>query len=117
MYQGLPMDVKEYHVYSYHHIDDGQFLSPKDVFKAIKELEDDQITDKIIEQIKGLFLKAGWEGDGDIELIWIPPFLGSGFGGTAGFYLWHVKQGNNGTSWIASPIKLPLNDEQLDLIY
>lgn len=113
MYAGLPEDVRQYRVYNYEHIDNGEFLDPKQVIESISNRQD---ADKLIAAIKDLFLKAGWEGDGNIKLIWVPPFLGSGFGGESGFYLWYVKQSNNGTSWIASPTLLPLDDEQLDLI-
>jgi len=55
------------------------------------------------------FLAAGWHGDGDIGLLWLPPFvfpLAAGIP-TAGVVLWHVKQENDGVSWILSPIELP----------
>jgi hypothetical protein len=117
MYRGMPKDIKKYHVYRYHHIDNGKFLDIKELIEEIEEEPLDQTfnIDKLTAEMKELFLKAGWEGDGKIELIWVPPFLGGGFGGTSGFYLWHVKQLSNGTSWIASPIELPLTDEQLEL--
>jgi len=43
---------------------------------------------------------AGWEGDGDFGLIWLPPFMLDW--DTYGLMLWHVKQQNDGTSWICS---------------
>lgn len=117
MYLNMPRDLKKYYVYRYHHIDHGNFIDTKELIEEIKEESIDQATNinKLTEEIKELFLKAGWEGNGKIDLIWVPPFLGGGFGGAAGFYLWHVKQVSNGTSWIASPIELPLTDEQLEL--
>ena len=63
---------------------------------------------------KELFLEAGWHGDGEIELMWIPPFM---FGGvrapefTVGVVLWHVKQQEDGLSWILTPIELPCQTE------
>lgn len=52
-----------------------------------------------IEIVKKAFLNAGWEGDGDIGLIWIPPFV-SMRGGINNEYVWHVKQSNNGISFL-----------------
>jgi len=42
-----------------------------------------------------MFEEAGWNGDGVIELMWIPPFMFNGprtkdF--TVGVTVWHVKQ-------------------------
>lgn len=52
-----------------------------------------------IEIVKRAFLDAGWEGDGEIGLIWLPPFIDIP-GGTTGVYVWHVKQDNNGISFL-----------------
>ena len=56
--------------------------------------------------VKQRFLQEGWEGDGEIGLIWIPPFVDIGLEDTHGTYVWHVKQQNNGISWLLSPVKL-----------
>jgi len=53
-----------------------------------------------IEKIKESFKKDGWEGDGKINMIWIPPFLYKHHD-TYGFYIYHVKQLNNGISFLA----------------
>lgn len=52
-----------------------------------------------VEIVKNAFLSAGWEGDGDIGLIWLPPFVNF-HGGIDNQYIWHVKQSNNGISYI-----------------
>ena len=52
-----------------------------------------------VEDIKKAFAKNGWEGDGEIGLIWIPPFI-EDTGDTFGRYVWHVKQNNNGLSFL-----------------
>lgn len=52
-----------------------------------------------IEIVKRAFLDAGWEGDGEIGLVWLPPFVEMR-GGTFGEYVWHVKQDNNGISFL-----------------
>ena len=92
--------MEEYSVYSYHFIDDLRFIRP-----AKKVLVEDglilEIVNKKINSIKKLFKKNGWEGDGEIGIIWLPPFLDDR--NFIGQYLWHVKQGNNGTSFIACP--------------
>ncbi|WP_343305768.1 hypothetical protein AAHN97_01260 [Chitinophaga niabensis] len=61
-----------------------------------------------------MFIEAGWDGDGKIELMWIPPFMFNGdrteeF--TAGITIWHVKQLEDGISWLLTPVKLPFEDE------
>jgi hypothetical protein len=86
-----------FYVYQYHFIDDLEFVHPID----------DRIPDEWVETIKGLFLKAGWEGDGEFGVIWLPPFVGEGLEHSVGTPVLHVKQENNGTSWLASTY--PLN--------
>lgn len=66
--------------------------------------------------VKELCLNAGWTGNGEVELIWIPPFM---FGfqnpaySTLGIIVWHVKQQEDGLSWILSPVELPYENELL----
>jgi hypothetical protein len=49
-----------------------------------------------------LFKRFGWEGDGDIDCIFVPPcFVASGY--SLCETVFHVKQRNNGTSFIAMP--------------
>jgi hypothetical protein len=47
------------------------------------------------------FLHAGWEGDGKLLAIWIPPFMFVD-PDTIGVHIWYVKQNNNGTSWLCA---------------
>ncbi|QCQ91175.1 hypothetical protein [Rhodococcus sp. SGAir0479] len=52
------------------------------------------------------FADAGWNGDGDIQLMWVPPFVlpeRSQVMHSAGVILWHVKQESDGTSWLLYP--------------
>lgn len=67
-----------------------------------------QKVDKAIAAVKKIFLKNGWEGDGNIGLIWIPPFLDQSNDDNYGNLVWHVKQSNNGTSFLGfyKPISL-----------
>jgi hypothetical protein len=58
---------------------------------------------------KELFSKAGWQGDGEIQLIWIPPFMLDNTFTTnedaLGIIVWHVKQQSDGISWLLTPIE------------
>src|SRR4051794_9198187 len=60
------------------------------------------------ENAKRAFIAAGWEGDGFIEAFWIPPFMLPN-PDTTGIHIWHVKQSNNGTSWLCAeqPYEFP----------
>jgi hypothetical protein len=55
------------------------------------------------------FLSAGWWSGGEINLLWLPPFVfpSAMSVGTEGIVLWHVKQEDDGISWLLSPIELP----------
>jgi hypothetical protein len=72
--------------------------------------------DALLDAVSALFKENGWEGDGNIGLIWLPPFVGVGGEDTYGSHIWHVKQGNNGTSWLASEYRLPFKSESLQLV-
>ena len=41
--------------------------------------------------------------DGKINILWIPPFLDESEDPSYGSIVWHVKQKNNGISWLAVP--------------
>lgn len=102
------MEIK---VYKYHYIDlrpdikDNTF----ELYKAFYWEDFSYYGDEFMEeqydhtrsQVSKAFVKAGWEGDGKIQLIWIPPFINTGFEGDMGSLIWHVKQSNNGTSFLA----------------
>jgi hypothetical protein len=84
------------YVYEYTFLDDLSFIQPCENNSEINGFT-------IIE----IFKKHGWEGDGEIGIIWLPPFL-TDDGSTDGTYLWHVKQRNNGISYIISPCSIPI---------
>lgn len=97
----LPETIKEYIVYHYEHVDVLGFMrSAEDVLRGNPRQSD------YIQAIRQRFLDAGWEGDGVIRAIWFPPFVGPGVEDTFGVAGWFVKQSNNGTSFIASPVEL-----------
>jgi hypothetical protein len=97
-----PASVDHYHVYSYEHIDSLGYMPD-----ARSVLEEEPNADEILNNVRRRLLSAGWEGDGTLQLLWLPPFLGAGVQDTFGVCVWHVKQYNNGTSWLASPVPLP----------
>lgn len=71
-----------------------------------------------IEIASKLFKEAGWAGDGQIELMWIPPFMFNGIRSdefTKGVVIWHVKQTSDGFSWILSPIHIPIDEDLVDI--
>ena len=94
-----PETIKTMQIYMYHHIDLLLYIPSAD-----SVLGDAPNKVGIIQQLRERFLEAGWEGDGEIGMIWIPPFF---YGlDKKGICIWHVKQSNNGTSWLVSPVKL-----------
>lgn len=91
-------EIQSYHVYEYTFLDELQFIKPPgEVYKY----EDSVQLNIVIEAIKKKFSDAGWEGDGDIGILWLPPFVDAGIEDTWGTYIWHVKQSNNGISFLA----------------
>lgn len=97
-----PSVIDDYQVYQYEHIDILEFMP-----LATKVLQGVKNSQKIIERVERRLKKAGWEGDGDLQILWIPPFIGAGVQDTYGVTVWFVKQGNNGTSFMVSPVSLP----------
>ena len=97
-----PEDVRDFFVYSYHFIDDRLFFL--NARETLSEFPDGYA---IIHEAEKLLKMHGWEGDGTLELLWLPPFMGVGVEDTYGVVCFHVKQSNNGTSWFASKYALP----------
>jgi len=82
-------------VLQYEHIDFYEFLKlPRDVYS------NDANLDLAIEKVKKIFKRNGWEGDGEITILWLPPFLDQADDENYGTLVWHVKQNNNGTSFL-----------------
>lgn len=99
-----PSALRDFHVYGYEWIDNLNFVRPLREFIADPH--------EYVQVAKERFLAAGWDGDGRIGLLWLPPFLfpKSQQIGPEGVVVWHVKQIEDGTSWLLSPIKLPLDE-------
>lgn len=97
-----PSVIDDYQVYRYEHIDMLEFMP-----LAVKVLQGVKNSQRIIERVERRLKKAGWEGDGELQILWIPPFIGAGVQDTYGVTVWFVKQSNNGTAFMASPVSLP----------
>jgi hypothetical protein len=106
--------IKSYHVYAYTFLDDLSYV--KDPYDQFANEEEYKIDDAI-RLVGERFKEYGWEGDGRIGIVWIPPFVDIGVEDTWGTYIWHVKQKNNGISFLASDVPLDSKRlrDQLDL--
>ena len=99
-----PSALYTFHVYGFEWIDNLQFILPPARF--VKNAE------QYVAVVKERFLEAGWEGEGDIGILWLPPFV---FPlalkvPSKGVAVWHLKQVEDGVSWLLSPIKLPFEE-------
>lgn len=97
-----PAVVQDYEVYQYQHID---CLDLMPFAEAV--LQGVPNRTEVLTAVSNKFRSCGWEGDGQIRIMWIPPFMGAGVEDTWGFVVWFVKQSNNGTAFMASPVALP----------
>jgi hypothetical protein len=98
------------YVYQYQFLDDLSFIQKPSEVSVFADMATADL-DRLVSSVREQFSTAGWEGDGEIGVIWLPPFVDAGIEDTWGTYVWHVKQSNNGFSWIAS--KSPLNFARL----
>lgn len=93
-----PSTLKTFQVLAYEWIDNLCFtIDPKECLDNAEEY---------IKIASDIFLDDGWDGDGQIELMWIPPFMFDGVRTnefTSGVTVWHVKQLEDGISWILHP--------------
>lgn len=95
--------IQDYFVYKYTFLDDLQFIKPPEEVFAY---EDPVQLNAVTEAVNKKFLDAGWEGDGDIGILWLPPFVDAGVEDTWGRYIWHEKQTNDGISFLANSYPL-----------
>jgi len=103
------------YLYTYHHDDEragwvpiGAFRYPNPALNVLEPVDEGteleiSVSPANVEAIRDAFRKSGWEGDGEIEAMRVPPFFSTG-GYSSWFELFHVKQSNNGTSFIASTL-------------
>lgn len=97
-----PEKLRSFNVIPYRWIDNLNFtIRPEECLEDVNDY---------LNVVKDMFLEAGWDGDGEIELMWIPPFmlkLDPAENSTLGVTIWHVKQLEDGISWMLSPIQFP----------
>jgi hypothetical protein len=95
-----PSALRKFYAYGYEWIDSLHFVrSPEEFLASAGEY---------VEVARARFLEAGWNGDGRIGLLWLPPFafpLKDRIS-PVGVVLWHVKQEEDGVSWLLSPVEL-----------
>ena len=91
--------LRDFHVYGYEWIDNLHFVRPLREFIADPT--------EYVQVAKERFLAAGWDGDGRIGLLWLPPFVFPQEVSPEGIVVWHAKQTEDGTSWLLSPVPLP----------
>jgi hypothetical protein len=101
---------RELYVYQYQFLDDLSFIQTPSKVPVFTNMAPPDL-ERLISSVRDQFSTAGWEGDGEIGVIWLPPFVDAGIEDSWGTYVWHVKQSNNGLSWIAS--NSPLNFARL----
>jgi hypothetical protein len=98
-----PEAIRTFHSYAVEWIDNLHFLVPPSAILPESE--------SYMAVARECFLSAGWWSGGEINLLWLPPFIfpRSMHVGTEGVVLWHVKQEDDGISWLLSPIELPFD--------
>lgn len=67
--------------------------------------------DKEVAEAKELFARAGWEGDGTMRIMWIPPFIKGGTRDTWGDFTYFVKQINNGICYVCTHYPIPIEKD------
>jgi hypothetical protein len=95
--------LQDFYSYTIEYIDNRLFCIPAE--KLLGTLA----ARSYIEIAKVRFGESDWDGDGEIELLWLPSFvfpLSSNIPPT-GVVIWHVKQMEDGISYLLSPVELP----------
>jgi hypothetical protein len=97
-----PEVLRSFNIYLLRYIDNLHFLADPSTFTNSDSAPYIAIAHE-------LFIDTGWEGDGDIQLLWLPSFVFPRQLGISpeGIVLWHVKQDEDGVSFLLSPIELP----------
>ncbi|MBB5030553.1 hypothetical protein [Prosthecobacter vanneervenii] len=99
--------IPSFHIYGYEWIDNLFFLLPPSCLisnAARREALENAVRDR--------FTEADWEGTGNLSLLWLPPFI---FplemqAPPEGVIVWHVKQHDDGISYLLSPVPLPFEE-------
>jgi hypothetical protein len=99
--------LREFHSWGYEYIDNLHFILPPDEFidPAGEPLEN------YLAIVRERFFGMGWDGDGEIGLLWLPQFVFpySVDVSWTGVVVWFVKQLEDGISFLLSPIELPID--------
>jgi hypothetical protein len=93
-----PEALRTFYVYGVEWIDDLHFLVHPQEFVGDR-------TPAYLAVARERFLEAGWAGDGEVALLWLPAFVFplSPPIPWEGVVLWHVKQEEDGLSFLLSP--------------
>lgn len=100
--------ISGFHLYGYEWIDNLHFLLPPS-----RVIADSRRCEAIEAAVRQRFsAEGGWEGTGKLSLLWLPPFV---FPldlriPPEGVVVWHVKQHEDGLSFLLSPIQLPFEE-------
>lgn len=99
-----------FYLYMFHHDDDLRGWTRLENFNVPRTTDNGEPTEEPLAaadkaRLLAALKHAGWEGDGVVEGMIVPPFL-STEGDNYWFPIYHVKQSNNGTSYIASEQEL-----------
>lgn len=102
---GTAADVAAWHIYAFEYLDDLNWMPP-----AHEALRGWPLADDLLAAVAARCREKGWQGDGIFQVMWLPPLLGVGLP-NLGCYVLVVKQNEDGTAWLASPIPLPWLEE------
>ena len=97
--------IAGFHLFGYDWIDNLHFLLPPQ-----RVIADTLRCEALSAAVEQRFAdECGWEGTGRLSLLWLPPFVFpySADVPTEGVIVWHVKQHEDGLSFLLSPIPLP----------
>lgn len=99
----MAFDVNDYYVVDFHFIDDHRCLHPLSEANVAGEekLSVSEVSFRR-DELEKLFIESGWEGDGEVKCMFLAPFFAGREDGHCEI-IYHVKQSNNGTSWVAVP--------------
>lgn len=98
-----PSRLEGFHLYRFEWIDNLNFIrDPADLLGA-------DAAAAYVACARHRFVSAGWQGDGEIGLLWLPTFVfPDGLEmEPEGVVVWHVKQDHLGISFLLSPVELP----------
>ena len=103
----------DHYVVDFHFVDDFRCVRPlrESLDDGLSMSDPAEIQEKerqIRTELTALFKEAGWEGDGEINCIFLAPCFSEREDGWCDV-IYHVKQSNNGTSWLAIPRDLSLS--------